>query len=498
MNPLPLSRIAQWTGGHLQGVDVLVDAVATDTRSLDASDGRAVVFVALKGERFDGHDHVAAAARLGACAVLVSRTLDLPVPQVVVADTQRALASLAAAMQHSRTSKVIAITGSNGKTSVKTLLLSILQSAAAADGRVAYANPGNHNNEIGLPLAVIAAPDDAAFAIYEMGAGKPGDIAWLTTVVRPDVALVNNIAPAHLERMGSLLGIADTKAAIYDALPADGVAVINADDAFAPYFSERTHGRRLIRFGFNAGADVSAHELQLLDDHSVFRLVMPDGEAVAMVPMPGRHSVANALAAAALAHACGVALATIVEGLRTAQAVAGRLLRHRLANGAVLIDDSYNANPGSLNAAIDTLASANSDAWLVLGDMRELGADAQALHEAAGRRAREAGITRLYALGPLSAHAAQAFGADARVFDSHEALAKALGDDLIAATDAKAGGAATALALAVLVKGSRGSAMDRIVAALLPQEDHTHARAADGTPRAQQRPTGHGDAPHAA
>ena len=481
MNPLPLSRIAQWTGGQLRGADVLIDAIATDTRTLDANDGRSELFVALKGERFDGHDHVGRAADLGARAALVSLAVDAPLPQVLVADTERALASLAAAMQHARKGKVVAITGSNGKTSVKTLLLSILQRAGKA-----YANPGNRNNEIGLPLAVIDAPDDADFAIYEMGAGKPGDIAYLTGVARPDVALVNNVAPAHLERMGSLLGVADTKAAIYDALPADGVAVINADDAFAPYFGERAHGRRLIRFALDAAADVSARDLHFADDSMHFRLVTAQGEAAAMVPLPGRHNVANALAAAALALACGVSLDDIVAGLRDARPVAGRLVRHRLANGAVLIDDSYNANPGSLNAAIDTLASMDGESWLVLGDMRELGADARALHEAAGRRARDAGIARLYALGRLSAAAATEFGEGARVFDSHDALIETLRRDLVAvvgaasaaspsAQEKKLAAEAAPTNLRILVKGSRGSAMDRVVKALLTNGEAAHA-----------------------
>jgi len=497
MNPLPLSRIAQWSGGRLQGADVLIDAIETDTRALDADDGRSALFVALKGERFDGHDHVRCAGDLGVRAALVSRLVDCPLPQVLVADTRRALASLAAAMQHSRAGKVVAITGSNGKTSVKAMVLSILRRAGHA-----YGNPGNRNNEIGLPLAVIDAPDDAGFAVYEMGAGKPGDIAYLTAVARPDVALVNNVAPAHLERMGSLLGVADTKAAIYDALPADGVAVINADDAFAPYFAERAHGRRLLRFGLDAGADVGARDLRAADDGMHFTLVTPDGEAGAMVPMAGRHNVANALAAATLALACGVGLDDIVAGLREAEPVAGRLVRHRLPGGVVLVDDSYNANPGSLNAAIDTLAAAPGEGWLVLGDMRELGADAQSLHEQAGRRAKEAGIARLYALGALSAAAADAFGEGGREFETHEALAEALRADIAAYADVPPVGAAEAASssagaeklaasaapakdasvaadtparLQVLVKGSRGSAMDRVAKALLDKGEAAHA-----------------------
>ena len=458
MKPLRLSEIARMAGGHLDGEDVMVDAIASDTRAMP--EGGRALFVALKGERFDGHDHVADAALHGARAALVSHAVVSEIPQVSVADTERALAAIAAALQSGRSGKVVAITGSNGKTSVKTMLLSILQSAGRA-----YANPGNRNNEIGLPLAVIDAPDDADFAIYEMGAGKPGDIAYLTTVVRPDVSLVNNIAPAHLERMGSLLGVADTKAAIYDALPADGVAVINADDAFAPYFAERAHGRRLIRFGIEASADIRARDIRVDAGGMRFVLIAPEGEAEVTLALPGRHNVRNALAAAALALGAGASFDAVVTGLEAARPVAGRLVRHVLGNGATLIDDSYNANPGSLNAAIDLLSTSTQtegqgDAWLVLGDMRELGADAQALHAEAGRRAKAAGIARMYALGELSAHAAQAFGEGARTFDSHAALAEALQRDLAAGITAPT----------ILVKGSRGSAMDRVVRQLLEQE----------------------------
>ena len=450
MTPRSLAWIAAATGGRLVGADRVVDAVATDTRALPASG--APLFVALKGENFDGHDHVAKAVAGGCMAALVAHTVDVAVPQVVVADTERALGGLAAAVQRERTTRVLAITGSNGKTSVKTLLLSILDQLGGA-----YANPGNRNNEIGLPLAVLDAPDDARFAVYEMGAGKPGDIAYLTEIARPQVSLVNNIAPAHLERMGSLLGVAQTKGAIYDALPADGVAVVNADDAFAPYFIERLQGRRALRFGIDASADVLARGIALHADGARFELAAPQGEVAVDLPMPGRHNVRNALAAASMALAAGATLDQVRAGLEAVQPVAGRLIAHRLRNGAVLVDDSYNANPGSLDAAIDTLASSGDEGWLVLGDMRELGADEAALHAQAGTRAKAAGIARLLALGPLSAGAARAFGEGGTEFDSHEALAEALAAGL------RPG-------VRVLVKGSRGSAMDRIVKALLQRD----------------------------
>jgi len=449
VTPRSLAWIAQATGGRLVGTDRVIDAIATDTRALPGGDA---LFIALTGEQFDGHDHVRAAIDGGCVAALVARELDIDAPQVVVADTALALAAFAGAVQRLRDTRVLAITGSNGKTSVKTLLLSILDQIGGA-----YANPGNRNNEIGLPLAVLAAPDDARFAVYEMGAGKPGDIAYLTAIARPDVSLVNNIAPAHLERMGSLQGVAETKGAIHDALPADGVAVVNADDGFAAYFVGRLHDRRVLRFGIDTDADVRARDIRNEAEGSRFVLVSPQGDTEVLLPMPGRHNVANALAAASMALAVGASVAQVRAGLEAVQPVAGRLVAHALRSGAVLVDDSYNANPGSLAAAIDTLASSGDEAWLVLGDMRELGAGEAALHAQAGEHAKAAGIARLFTLGDLSAHATQAFCEGARAFDTHEALA-----------DAVAAGLRPGVR--VLVKGSRGSAMDRIVKALLQRD----------------------------
>ncbi len=454
MKPMPLSEVAKLVGGRVIGDDdVVIEGVSTDTRKLPDAEGHALLFVALRGENFDGHAHVASAAERGAAAALVAYEVEVAIPQIVVADTELALGALARGLQRERATKVFAVTGSNGKTSVKTLLLSILDQAGGA-----YANPGNFNNEIGLPLASIAAPEDARFAVYEMGAGKPGDIKYLTGIVRPDIALVNNIAPAHLERMGSLLNVADTKAAIYDALPAHGVAVINADDAFAPYFAERAHGRSILRFGLEATADVFADDIVQGKSGSRFRLSTPVGDADITLQLPGRHNISNALAAATMALAAGLDIDTIRAGLQAAMPVAGRGVARRLRNGAELIDDSYNANPGSTHAAIDTLAAGGGEAWLVLGDMRELGADEVALHAEVGRRAKAAGIARLYTLGALSAHASEAFGDGAMRFDSHQALAEGLTRDM------REG-------VRVLVKGSRGSAMDRVVAALLQGED---------------------------
>jgi len=501
MKPTMLIQLACWMDGHLvrDAGPVRIEGVSTDTRTLSPTplpegegskspspSGRGaggegtvagMLFIALKGDNCDGHDHVAQAAKLGASAAVVSREIEIDLPQIVVEDTAHALAKLAAKLQSLRKTRVIALTGSNGKTTVKQLAVSILQRVGNT-----YCNPGNRNNEIGLPLAVIDAPEDAEFAVYEMGAGQPGDIAWLTAIAPPEIALVNNIAPAHLERMHNLLGIADTKAAIYDALPENGVAVINADDAFAEFFAARLKGQEILRFGLETSADVCAREIRHQADGSKFILMAPEGEAEIWLPLPGRHNVGNALAAAALALSADAPMDAVVAGLSEAQPVKGRMFPHRLANGAVLIDDSYNANPGSLKAAIEVLGNSASAGhlhqsyplpnpspegrgakWLVLGDMRELGPEAESLHAAAGEQARKAGISRLFALGELSAAAAKAFGESAQCFDSHDALIHTLQNELTQATPV------------MLIKGSRGSAMERVVNALLVQEESRHA-----------------------
>ncbi len=460
MKRTPLSLIAHWAGGEIHGDDTAIDAISNDTRTL----GPGSLYVALRGERFDGHDFAADAVARGASAMLVERLLDVALPQIVVADGEYALGRIAHGMQRDRATEVFAITGSNGKTSVKSLLLAILEQVAREQHKVVYANPGNRNNEIGLPLAVLDAPEDADFAIYEMGAGKPGDIAYLTDIVRPRYALVNNIAPAHLERMGSLQGVATTKGAIYAALPADGVAVINADDAFGIWFEQHIVGQpprsRILRYGLDHSADVSALAIRPTATGSQFLLTSPHGQVEIALALPGRHNISNALAAASLALAAGIGLDQIALGLARAEPVPGRQIAHQLRNGAVLIDDSYNANPGSLAAAIDALAGGKAEGWLVLGDMRELGPDGEALHAQAGRRAREAGLKRLYTLGTLSAAASTVFGEGGRHFQDHDSLAAALADELHAG-------------VRCLVKGSRGSAMDKIVKALLARGEES-------------------------
>lgn len=449
MRPLALSQIATWCDARLVGEDRVIHAIGVDTRTLMPG----ALYLALRGETHDGHDFCARARAAGAHALLVERDVDESLPRIVCADTRIALGQIAAHLAQARATRLVAITGSNGKTTTRTLTRAIL---AQSDPEV-WSNAGNRNNEIGLPLAVIDQPENARLAVYEMGAGAPGDIAYLAAIARPDIALVTNVAPAHLERMGSLLGIADTKAAIYDALPADGIAVINADDAFAPYFRERAGARRVLDFALDASAQVTASAVQPHQDGSRFVLQSPWGAAEVTVPLPGRHQVGNALAAAAVALSAGASLDDVVVGLAAAPGVPGRLQTVTLGDGTVVLDDSYNANPGSVAAAIQTLVAqahrSGAQAWVALGDMRELGPGAAVLHAEVGQRARDAGVARLLTVGEMSRHAAHAFGPGGEHFVDQTALIERL----------KARSAGPVL---LLVKGSRGSRMDRVVDAL--------------------------------
>ncbi|GAB2587639.1 UDP-N-acetylmuramoyl-tripeptide--D-alanyl-D-alanine ligase [Dyella jejuensis] len=453
---MQLAAIAMWTHGHVLAGDASVTGVAIDSRKVKPGD----LFVAFKGERVDGHDYLADAKARGASAALVERRVEIDLPQVQVENVELALGDLASAVRAQRNARVIGITGSNGKTTVKTLTASIL----SRHGRT-HVNAGSYNNEIGLPLTLLWMPEDTEYAVLEMGAGKPGDIDYLAAIARPDIGLVNLIAPAHLERMGTIETVAETKGALYRALPADGVAVINADDAFASFFAGLAGGRKVLRFGLDHKADIGADILDLRVDGSHFVLSTPQGDAQVQLPLPGRHNVANALAASAIALALEVPLDAIVAGLEQAAPVEGRLKRIAMPDGWTLIDDSYNANPSSMQAAIDTLALAHGERWLVLGDMAELGADARALHAGVGRHARERGIQKLFAVGPLNAAAVEAFGDGATHYADRAALIQALQAQLHAG-------------VTCLVKGSHSAGMEHVVAALKgnrPGEGAHHA-----------------------
>jgi UDP-N-acetylmuramoyl-tripeptide--D-alanyl-D-alanine ligase len=444
MMRLRLSELAAVLGVRHVGANADIAGIATDSRTVAPGQ----LFVALRGERFDAHDFVADVATRGAAAVVVERELPVAIPQLVVADAERALGDIARIWRARCRATVVGITGSNGKTTLKTLTHSILSRV----GRC-HVNPGNLNNEIGLPLSLAALDAQAEYAVCEMGAGKPGDIAYLARIALPRIAIVNNVAPAHLERLGSLRGVAETKGAIYAALPSDGVAVINAEDEFAGLFRSLAGKRAQIGFALDRDADVRGQVMAADATSQRLTIDTAAGSITITLPLPGRHNALNALAATALALAAGATLDQVRTGLETATAVSGRLLRRPLAIGATLIDDSYNANPGSMRAAIDTLRAAPAPRWLVLGDMKELGDDAAQLHRDVGAYARERGIERLYAVGELSRHTCAGFGAGAMHFEAQQPMVDALRADLVAG-------------VTLLTKGSRSSAMDRVANAI--------------------------------
>ena len=440
---MTLSEAAGVLGAEQIGEDVHFAGLSTDTRSLRQGN----LFVALQGPSFDGHDYVGQADARGAAAAAVSRPVGGSLPLLRVADTRLALGALAADWRRRFDIPVVAITGSNGKTTVKEMVAAILHRS----GRP-LVTAGNFNNDIGLPLTLGRLGPEHDYAVLELGANHPGEIAALAAIAAPGIGLVNNAAPAHLEGFGDLEGVARAKGELFERLPADGVAVINADDRFAPLWRQLAGARRVISFGLEKEADVGGRWRSEAGGSRV-ELCTPAGEAALRLQLAGRHNVMNALAAAAVATALGVTPAQIAAGLAALVPVDGRLQPQPGLRGLHLIDDTYNANPASLQAALEVLAGAAGERWLVLGDMGELGADSARLHRAAGEAARAAGIERLWTLGELAALAAPAFGSGAQAFEDSHAL--------VAALQEAAGPGVTAL-----VKGSRRMRMERVVQAL--------------------------------
>ena len=449
-----LGATAQRLGGRLHGADRPFAGVGIDTRRLEPD----ALFVALPGERVDGHAFLADALQRGAAGALVSRCdPDVSLPQVIVPDVHAALIGLAVDWRAAFEGPVVALTGSNGKTTVKEMIAAILRTR----GQV-WATPGNYNNELGVPLSLLGLePARHRAAVFELGANHVGEIAQLTAWVRPQVGLITQAGRAHLEGFGSVEGVARAKGELIAGLRPDGVAVINADDPFAAYWTTLAPGR-VVRFGFAPQADVRADPAacRVTVDASglaqVFELRTPSGAVEARLGFLGRHNLRNALAAAAVGEALGLPLADVAAGLAAACPAPGRLNWLVGTGGVRLIDDTYNANPTSMAAAIDVLAELPGERWLVVGDMGELGAEAAALHAEMGAHARVRGVDRLYACGTLSAAAVDAFGGDARHFADQGELIDGLLGDL---------GACKAPPT-LLIKGSRRMAMERVVAAL--------------------------------
>jgi UDP-N-acetylmuramoyl-tripeptide--D-alanyl-D-alanine ligase len=433
---------------------VAFERVHSDTRSLRAGD----LFVALKGDTFDAHDFLAPARTGGAVAALAERGLvEAGLPGLQVPDALAALQQLAAAWRARFTLPLAAVAGSNGKTTVTQMTASILR---AGFGDAAFATEGNFNNHIGLPLTLLRLRAAHRAGVVELGMNHPGEIAVLARIAAPTVALVNNAQREHQEFMATVEAAARENGVVIEALPQDGIAVFPADDEHTPLWRGLAGARRTFSFALQGPADVQAAAAWQAD-HWLLRLRTPAGDADTRLRVPGVHNVKNALAAAATALALGVPLAAIVQGLQAFEPVAGRSrLYRRTWRGAALtlVDDAYNANPDSVRAAIDVLAALPAPRWLLLGDMGEVGALGPAFHTEVGDYARQRGIERLWAVGELCVHAARAYGAQARHFDSVDALLAAL-------PAADAAGSA-------LVKGSKFMRMPRVVQALLQESQH--------------------------
>lgn len=438
-----LSTFAKDCGGTLLGADRAYGNVSSDTRTIAAGD----LFLALHGPRFNGNDFVAAAQAAGAVAAVVDRPGGDGIARILVADTQSALTRAGAAWRSRFTRPLVAVAGSNGKTTVKEMIAAILGTAGPT-----LSTRGNFNNHIGVPLTLLRLTDEHRFAVIEVGANHPGEVAALNEIVRPDVGIVTNAGAEHLEGFGSLEGVARAEGEMFAGLAPRATAIINADDEFAPLWRGMATGPQA-SFGVRAAADFRATDIRATVDAegflTRFALIAPAGRAQIELRLAGMHNVLNAVGAAAAAMAAGATLEQVRDGLAGMRAVAGRL-QFKLARGAWLIDDSYNANPSSMHAAIDVLATLDGRRWLVIGDMGELGDHAERSHVELGRYAREHGVDRLFATGTLSALAVEAFGAGGEWFADTASLAAALEPQL--APDVR-----------ILIKGSRMNRLERVV-----------------------------------
>jgi UDP-N-acetylmuramoyl-tripeptide--D-alanyl-D-alanine ligase len=440
-----LAAVAREVEGRLVGKDEEFGAVTTDTRAL----GEGSLFVAIPGDRFDGNDFVEEAFAKGAAGALVSRLAASQLPQIEVRDSRRALGAMGRAWRASFSIPVVAVTGSSGKTTVKELIAAILSVS-----RSVCVTQGNLNNDIGVPLTLMRITAEHDAAVIEMGANHAGEIGYLAELAQPTVGVITNAAAAHLEGFGSLRGVCQAKGELLDHLPRAGTAVLNADDQFRSDWVARSRCEFTVTFGFAPTADCRVlGEPHFLANGSEFRMHLPDGdEADVWLPLLGRQNVANALAAAAAAQAVGTSVEDIIAGLARATPVRGRLRAVSGRNGATIIDDSYNANPGSVHAALDHLAALAGRRILVFGNMAELGPTGPELHKEIGEYARGR-CDVLFAIGDLASEAAKAFGTEGRrVADIEEARAAL--DPLLAAN------------VTVLVKGSRVMGLDRLVRTL--------------------------------
>ncbi|MGD8591608.1 MAG: UDP-N-acetylmuramoyl-tripeptide--D-alanyl-D-alanine ligase [Gammaproteobacteria bacterium] len=448
---LTVSDTAKILNGRFSGNDVLFTSVSTDSRAMESG----ALFVALRGERFDAHDFLAQACSAGAVAAMVQEGIDLSAevagfPLLHVADTKQALGALARHWRSRFAIPVIAISGSNGKTTVKEMIAAILHAQYGAEH--VLATKGNLNNDIGVPLTLLRLRDQHHAAVIELGINHPGETRLLAGFTQPTVGLVNNAQREHQEFMNSVQEVAEEHADLFTLLPLDGTAVINADDRFSDYWRSAADGRRIVDFGLHTKAAVTAdHQLNVFGADLELHC---EGNAIAITShAAGLHNVYNAIAAAAASFAAGVDLKAIKTGIENFAPVKGRMQRTPARRGGTLIDDTYNANPDSVLAAIDVLARMPAPRILALGDMGEVGSHGKAFHAEIGQYAREAGIEFVFTLGELSHTTSDTFGKPAEHFESIEKLIDAIDRHLHSQPT-------------VLIKGSRFMRMERVVQAL--------------------------------
>ncbi len=452
-----IKEVAQVLDADWNGKNVLFTGVSTDSRTLKQGN----LFIALTGENFDGNRFVDNAVKKGAVAAMIEQEVssnDLPVgiPLLRVKDTRLGLGQLAAHWRSRFTLPLIGVTGSNGKTTVKEMIATILRRATASDEAVIneqlnsiLATEGNLNNDIGVPQMLLRLRQQHQYAVIEMGMNHMGEISYLTQLAKPTIALITNAGAAHIEGLGSIEAVARAKAEIFEGLKQQGTAIINADDVFAPLWRKYAGSRSIIDFGLRENAQISA-DYQTNPLMNRIKLKLPDGIETIQLQTLGIHNIYNALAAAAATTALGIKKELIASGLERFQGVKGRMQKKQGLHHALLIDDTYNANPESVRAALAVLASTDGKKILVLGDMGELGQSTIDLHRKIGREARKAGLYKLLTLGELSAYATEEFGKGAQHFNTI--------DELLNATESLLANDVT-----LLVKGSRFMQMERVI-----------------------------------
>ena len=450
ISPLSLSVVAEVTRGTLVGGDAAFDSVSTDSRSINKNE----LFIALKGPSFNGNLYVGGVEAKGAIAAVVDEIQSVDLPQVKVQSTLKALGDIAKYNREQFQGKVLAVTGSSGKTSVKEMLAAIL----SKEGHT-LSTLGNLNNDIGAPLTLLRLNSNHKFAVIELGASAVGEIAYTAALTQPNIAIITNAANAHLEGFGSYDNIVTAKGEIVEALGVDGTAILNADDPAFKKWLTLASPRKTLSFSVNTdkNADVWAESIKLSPVASEFELCCSEGRVSVSLPLPGKHNIANALAASCAAHALGVKWDVITAALSHLNGVKGRLEITASGSGYCVINDTYNANPSSTRAALDVLANANGFRVVVLGDMGELGADAKSLHENVGRYAKEGRADALYACGQFADSVVKGYGKGGFSFATKVELIESLMKELQRGAT-------------YLVKGSRSAAMEEIVDEMLKQK----------------------------